>query len=180
MLLNILDRTFLPGDAEQRHRHQFTRSGVHDPCRLFQGLTCQERTRRGGGFPFRAQPLPDADLLIMALCVIAITARTTVCASISCHRGANYLSRKQETTMPTKSKKTLTAALAAIVFAVAAVAVTGDALAKGGGGGGGGGGKGMGMGSSHEHEHHYGHWYGGGGGGSCWVYVRGVLVNICY
>jgi hypothetical protein len=31
------------------------------------------------------------------------------------------------------------------------------------------------------HDHHFGHWYGGGGGGgSCWVYVRGVLVNICY
>ena len=79
--------------------------------------------------------------------------------------------------MPTKSKKTLTATLAAIVFAVGAVATTGDALAKGGGGGGGGGG-GKGMGG---HEHHYGHWYGGGGGGgTCWVYVRGALVNICY
>ena len=73
-------------------------------------------------------------------------------------------------------KKTLTVAVTAIGLATASLAATGDAFAKGGGGGGGGKGGGGGWG---HHHHGFGGFY-VGGGGSCWVWVRGALVNICY
>ena len=77
-------------------------------------------------------------------------------------------------------KKTLTVALTAIALTTASLAATGDAFAGGGGGGKGGGGGGKGGGGGWGHHHHG---FGGlyvGGGGTCWVLVRGVLVNICY
>ena len=77
-----------------------------------------------------------------------------------------------------KYNKTLTVALTAIALATASLAATGDAFAKGGGGGGGGGG-GKGGGGGWGHHHGFGGFY-VGGGGSCWVWVRGALVNICY
>jgi len=63
-----------------------------------------------------------------------------------------------------KYNKTLTVALTAIALATASLATTSDAFAGGGGWG---------------HHHHFGGFY-VGGGGSCWVWVRGALVNICY
>jgi hypothetical protein len=81
-----------------------------------------------------------------------------------------------ETTMLRNYKKSLTVAVTAIALATASLAATGDAFAKGGGGGGGGKGGGGGWG---HHHHGFGGFY-VGGGGSCWVWVRGALVNICY
>ena len=61
-------------------------------------------------------------------------------------------------------KKTLTVALTALALTTASLAATSDAFAGGGGWG---------------HHHGFGGLY-VGGGGTCWVLVRGVLVNICY
>jgi hypothetical protein len=72
--------------------------------------------------------------------------------------------------MLTKSKKTLTAALAALALTTGLLAAVGEASARPHGF----------HGSHFHHGHHfrhYGRWY--GGGGSCWVYTRVGLVNIC-
>ena len=77
-----------------------------------------------------------------------------------------------------KYNKTLTVALTAIALATASLAATSDAFAGGGGKGGGGGGGKWGGGWGHHH-HGFGGFY-VGGGGTCWVWVRGALINICY
>jgi hypothetical protein len=96
-------------------------------------------------------------------------------------QSGNALEQQKETTMLRKYNKTLTVALTTIALATASLAATSDAFAGGGGkGGGGGGGKGGGGGWGHHHHHHgFGGFY-AGGGGTCWVWVRGALVNICY
>jgi hypothetical protein len=92
-------------------------------------------------------------------------------------QSGNALEQQKETTMLRTYKKTLTVAITAIALATASLAATSDAFAGGGGKGGGGGGKGSGGGWGHHHG------FGGlyvGGGGTCWVVVRGTLVNLCY
>jgi hypothetical protein len=76
-------------------------------------------------------------------------------------------------------KKTLTVALTALALTTASLVATSDAFAGGGGGGKGGGGGWKGGGGWGHHHHGFGGLY-VGGGGTCWVLVRGVLVNICY
>ena len=76
-------------------------------------------------------------------------------------------------------KKTLTVALTALALTTASLSATSDAFAGGGGGGKGGGGGWKGGGGWGHHHHGFGGLY-VGGGGTCWVLVRGVLVNICY
>lgn len=81
-----------------------------------------------------------------------------------------------------KYNKILTVALTAIALTTASLAATSDAFAGGGGGKGGGKGGGMGGGMGGGWGHHH-HGFGGlyvGGGGTCWVWVRGTLINICY
>jgi hypothetical protein len=100
--------------------------------------------------------------------VTAITAQNRPRFYTADHRRGNALETTMETTMLRTYKKTLTVAVTAIALATASLAATSDAFAKGGGGGGWG-----------HHHHGFGGFY-VGGGGSCWVWVRGVLVNICY
>ena len=76
-------------------------------------------------------------------------------------------------------KKTLTVALTALALTTASLVATSDAFAGGGGGGKGGGGGWKGGGGWGHHHHGFGGLY-VGGGGTCLVWVRGVLVNICY
>jgi hypothetical protein len=81
------------------------------------------------------------------------------------------------------------------IFAVATVAAIGAAAlipteaSAGGGGKGGGGMGGGGMGGGHHGHGHHGHWghgYGGYGfgnvalGSSCWLWIRGRRVYVCY
>jgi hypothetical protein len=80
------------------------------------------------------------------------------------------LSTTKGDSMLRKYNKALTVALTAIALATASFATTSDAFAGGGGKGGGGWG---------HHHHGFGGFY-VDGGGTCWVWVRGALVNICY